>query len=220
VAGGTTCRRRRARDRADRQAAPAPLLARARGIRQPLSESSRARELLERIPFSTGYAWVAMLLDAYGEVGLRAARAGRPRRPPERAPAAGRASAPMADDVLAAARAARARGAAGAGSARRRVRRAPADGDRARRPHEPAAGRSTSTSTARCSAAAARCCTTARGVHAARRPALEAARGPGAEVVLLGRRRCPAPMRARAVRAPRVLRGGVRARRSTASSSG
>ncbi len=62
-------------------------------IEQPLAgEIAVRRELLENLPFVTGYGVdIGLLLDAYERVGLDGPRPGRPRRPPERASAAARA---------------------------------------------------------------------------------------------------------------------------------
>ncbi len=60
------------------------------GVRQPLAgEVAARRELLEALPFATGYGVeIAMLIDAWRELGLEGHRAGRPRRAPQPPPAA------------------------------------------------------------------------------------------------------------------------------------
>ena len=67
-------------------------------VEQPLAgEIAARRELLVQLPFVTGYGVdIALLLDAYRMVGLEGAGPGRPRRPPERPPAAAR---PRADGL-------------------------------------------------------------------------------------------------------------------------
>ena len=151
-------------------------------IRQPLAgEVAARRELLWRLPFATGYGVeIAMLIDAWREVGLDGDRAGRPRRAPQPQPAAVRRSrrwrspcSPRSPPGCARKGACSDRGPGGrrsstpSSSARRtrpastRARREPlrgVTGDGA-----PRRAACTSTSTARCSGAARRCCTTARG---------------------------------------------------------
>ena len=83
-------------------------------LRQPLAgEIAARRELLEQLPFATGYGVdIGLLIDAYALAGPRRDRPGRPRRAPERSPAA---AGPRSDGVRGPARgrrATRARGAA------------------------------------------------------------------------------------------------------------
>ena len=70
-------------------------------VRQPLAgEVAARRELLERLPFATGYGVeIAMLIDAWREVGLGRDRSGGPRGAPQPPPAAVRAHADGADRV-------------------------------------------------------------------------------------------------------------------------
>ena len=69
------------------------------GVRQPLAgEVAARRELLERLPFATGYGVeIAMLIDVWREVGPRADRPGGPRGAPQPPPAAVGARADGAD---------------------------------------------------------------------------------------------------------------------------
>ena len=107
-------------------------------VQQPLAgEIAARRELLERLPFVTGYGVdIGLLIDAYARARARRDRPGRPRRAPERPPAA---AGPRPDGVRGPAggrRAARARGPAARAAARRRSPRRATTG-RTRRAAEP-----------------------------------------------------------------------------------
>ena len=170
------------------------------GVRQPLAgEVAARRELLERVPFTTGYGVeIGMLIDVWRDG--RAATAWRRSTSTSTATATSRcaALAPMAATVLAtiAAAARRRKGACAArrrrGATPRPLERPPlAARDRRMSAARRACAACTSTSTARCSGAAPRCCTTARaavtidGVRA-----IQACLRADVEVVLMsGRRR-------------------------------